>query len=45
MGLGGPVSPDVATGFILIMAVLLAMTIANRVRKGLKETSELRISS
>jgi CDP-diacylglycerol--glycerol-3-phosphate 3-phosphatidyltransferase len=45
MGLGGPVSPDVATGFILIMAVLLAMTIANRVRKGLKETGELRISS
>lgn len=45
LGLGGPLTPGVAFGFSVIMAVLLAATIVNRVRKGLKETSGLRITS
>ena len=42
VGLGGPVAPPAALGFSLIMAALLAATIVNRVRKGLKETGKLR---
>jgi CDP-diacylglycerol--glycerol-3-phosphate 3-phosphatidyltransferase len=45
MGLGGPMAPEAAFWFEVIIAVLLAATIVNRVRKGLKETSGLRISS
>jgi CDP-diacylglycerol--glycerol-3-phosphate 3-phosphatidyltransferase len=45
IGLGGPVAPEAAYWFSVGMAVLLAATIVNRVRKGLKETAGLRISS
>jgi len=44
LGLGGPVEPEVALGFSVLLAALLAATIVNRVRKGLKETQGLRIS-
>lgn len=44
MGLGGPVGPAAAFWFSLTMTLLLAATIVNRVRRGLKETSGLRIT-
>jgi CDP-diacylglycerol--glycerol-3-phosphate 3-phosphatidyltransferase len=44
IGLGGPVSSLAAILFSLIMAALLVATIVNRVRKGLNETSGLRIT-
>jgi CDP-diacylglycerol--glycerol-3-phosphate 3-phosphatidyltransferase len=45
LGLGGPLAPEVAYWFSVMMAILLAATIVNRVRRGLKETGGLRISS
>jgi CDP-diacylglycerol--glycerol-3-phosphate 3-phosphatidyltransferase len=44
VGLGGPITPEFAFWFSVMMAVLLAATIVNRVRRGLKETSGLRIT-
>ena len=37
IGLGGPVAPVVAMVFPEVVAVLLAITIVNRIRKGLRE--------
>jgi len=37
IGLGGPVPPELAYAFPLVVALLLALTIVNRVRKGLEE--------
>jgi CDP-diacylglycerol--glycerol-3-phosphate 3-phosphatidyltransferase len=37
IGLGGPVAPDVGLWFARILALLLAITIANRVKRGLAE--------
>ena len=38
IGSGGPVAPEAALWFTRIMALLLGMTIINRVRRGLAET-------
>jgi CDP-diacylglycerol--glycerol-3-phosphate 3-phosphatidyltransferase len=44
IGLGGPVAPVVGQGFLLAVALLLALTIVNRVRKGLAEIAVQQVS-